>query len=604
MQLSLNDYWYIIQKRKRLALTFFLVAVISTAFYSFLHPKIYQATTTVLIERASKNILSFDNIFPVQTAGLDYYPTQYKVLKSRSIAKRVMDYLNLWPQFAWASDPVSAFLRQVQVDPVKQSRLVELSAFSERPEQARDMANAVVKFYIEENLNGKLAMTQQAAGWIQGKIGDVKDRLSRSELEFEVVKLRKELAELNEKYLPKHPKVLRTKSRLKAFEGGLSPEMMKELSEGNLSVLYAELDREVESNRKIYDSMLGRLKETLASQGMEDTNVIVVDPAEAPKKPVAPRILLNLILSVFVGSFGGVGLCLVFESLDNTLKSAEDIERTTDLPVLGVIGKWSASKKELITHHDRHSSEAEFFRAVRTSLMFSSPDKPFRTLLVTSPFPGEGKTTTASNLAVVLAQSGARVLLLDTDMRKPRVHKVFGQPNSQGLSHALTGSQDVSDFIFKTPVENLSALFCGPIPPTPSELLGSQKMKGLIHRLREDFDYLICDSSPFMAITDAVVLSSVVDGVLIVTRYGKTPKDVLARGKQKFADVQARIAGVVINAVDLKQERYRYPYGAYSYYQAVDSGQTDFPKKIWKGAKPEPAAPSRSVARGAANPSS
>lgn len=562
-QLSVIDYWRILRKRKRLAITFFLIVVISTALYSLLHPKIYKATTTVLIERNTKNILSFDNIFPVQTAGLDYYPTQHKILKSRWIAKRVMDELNLWPQFAWSKDPSDAFLNEIQINPIKQSRLVEVSAYSGNPVQASQVANAVVRFYIEQNLENKLAMTQQAAQWLQGRIGEIRQKLAKSELQFEVVKLKKELLTLNERYLPKHPEVIRTRSRLEMLERQLGDEM-EGLAPGSLPVLYNQLEREVESNRKIYESMLGRLKETTAAQGLEDTNVIVIDRAEVPTRPVAPRILLNLVLSILVGLFGGVGLCLVFESMDNTVKSPEDIEKVADLPVLGVIGKWYAKKKELIVHEERHSLEAEFFRGIRTSLLFSSPDKPLRTILVTSPLTGEGKTLVACNLGAVIAQSGARVLLIDADMRKPRIHQIFGQANTQGLSYALTHSTDPLALIYKTPVENLWALFCGPIPPTPSELLGSQKMRALINRLREEFDYLILDSPPFMVVTDPVVSSSFLDGVVMVARYNKTPKELVVRGKQKFLEVQARLVGAIINAVDLKQEQDHY--SAYSYY--------------------------------------
>ena len=567
-QLTFRYYAHIIRRRRRLASTFFVIVVITTALYSFFHPKVYEATTTILIERGNKNILSFDNIFPVQTTGLDYYPTQHKILKSRWIARRVMDYLKLGQQFSWANDPVEAFLKQIQIEPVKESRLVKVSAFSQSPQQAADIANAVVKFYIEQNLENKLVITNQAAEWIQGRIGDVREKLSRSELQFEVVKLKKELSELNEKYLPKHPQIIRTQSRIEILEKQLGKDITKNLEPGDLAVLYNQLEREVESSRKIYDTMLARLKETMVAKGMEDTNVIVIDRAEVPKKPVAPRILLNILLSIFVGAFGGAGLCLVFESLDNTLKSPEDIEETAQLPVLGIVGKWEAASKELIVHEEPTSPIAEFFRAIRTSLLFSSPDNPIRTLLVTSPFSEEGKTIVAANLAVVIAQSGARVLLIDADMRKPRVNQVFGQKNVGGLSHALTNSGSPTEFIYKTSIENLSALFSGPIPPTPSELLGSQKMRDLVRKLLEDFDYLIFDSPPFMAVTDPVVLGTFLDGVAFVARYDKTPKDVIAQGKQKFLEVKAKLIGVILNAVDLEEEHYRYPTYSYGYHSA------------------------------------
>ncbi|MBI3999666.1 MAG: polysaccharide biosynthesis tyrosine autokinase [Candidatus Omnitrophica bacterium] len=576
LQLSFQDYWHIIRKRRRFAITFLVIVVCSTALYSILHPKIYKATTRILIERGDKNILSFDNMFPVQTAGIDYYPTQHRMLKSRAVAKRVMDHLNLWSQFAWASDPVEAFLRQVEIDPVRQSRLVDVSAFSTSPNQARETANAVVRFYVEQNLENKLSMKQQAAEWLAGKIAEMREKISQSELQFEWAKLKTELSELNEKYLPKHPEVIRAQSRIVAVEKQLGVKVIKSLEQEKLAALYNELQREVESGRKIYEQMLGRLKETTASEGVEDTNVIVIDPAEVPKQPVAPRFFLNIFLGFLVGIFGGGGFCLVFESLDNTLKSPEDIEKTAQLPVLGIVAKWNVRLKELMVHEDPTSGVAEAFRAIRTSLLFSSPDKPLRTLLVTSPHAQEGKTIVACNLAATIAQSGARVLLVDADMRKPRVHQVFGRANVQGLSHGLTTPTDaVSEFIDQTSIEGLSVLVCGSIPPTPSELLGSQKMKRLIEQLREQFDYVIFDSPPFMAVTDPVVLATLVDGVVFVTRYNKTQKDIMARGKQKFLEVQARVVGVILNAVDLNQERSHHL--TYSYYYRPDREQDIVP---------------------------
>ena len=561
--LSLNEYWHIVLKRKRVAITFFVVAVLSTTFYSLILPKTYKATTKILIEQASKNILAFQDVFSVQTTGLDYYPTQYSVLKSRSVAKRVMDDLNLWPQFNWANDPIKAFLTTIEIDPVKQTRLVDVSAYSKNPKQVADIANAVVKFYIEQNLDKRLMMTQQAASWIHGKIEDVRNKLAKSELQFEVVKLRKELAELNEKYLPKHPEVVRATGRLTVLEQQLGNDL-KDLASGNLSVLYNQLEHEVESNRKIFESMSSRLKETMVSEGMENTNVVVIDLAEVPTRPVAPRVLLNIFLSILIGAFGGSALCLLIESLDNTLKSPEDIEHSAQLPVLGVVSAWNAESQKLIVQTDPSSSIAEAFRAIRTSLLFSSSDKPFRTLLITSPYSGEGKTVICSNLAVTIAMNGSSVLLIEADMRKPSLHKVIPQLSPQGLSNALSDTDDdPSEFISQTNIPNLSVLFAGPIPPMPSELLGSQKMRRLIEKWREHFDYILLDSPPFMAVTDPVVLSSFLDGVVLVTRYNKTPKHIVAKAKNKFLEVHAKIIGVVINAVDFKQEGYHYPYHSY-----------------------------------------
>ena len=443
---------------------------------------------------------------------------------------------------------------------------------------------------IEQNLSNKLAMTQQAAEWLKGRSKDVREKLSKSELEFEAMKLKKELTELNEKYLPKHPKIIRTQERIRVIEEQFGGGISKDFASGEISTQYNQLQREVDSQGKIYEAMLSRLKETSASEGIEDTNVVVIDRAEVPTRPVAPRFFLNVFLSILVGAFGAAALCIIFESLDNTVKTPEDIEKLGELPLLGVVSHWEAAQKQLVVHEDRSSGVAEGFRAIRTSLLFSSPDHPLRTLVITSPFAEEGKTIVACNLAATIAQSGARVLLVDADMRRPRVNQVFQQNGVHGLSHALTDSANPSGFIQKTKIENLSVLFCGPLPPTPSEMIGSQKMHQLIEKLKGQFDYVLFDSPPFLVVTDPVVLSTFVDGVIIVTRYNKTPKDVIARGKQKFLGVQAKLVGVILNDVDLEQERYRYP--AYSYYHdpLSEKGKADIPSLVAKVASDQDSA--------------
>ncbi len=614
-QLSLGDYWHILVKRKRILITFFLVVVTSTFFYSLTQPKIYQASTKVLIEKGSKNILSFQDVFSVDTAGSDYYKTQHKILKSRTIAKKVINHLNLSNQLSGAKDPTAAFLNQIDVEPVKQSRLVDVKAFSQSPQQATDIANALVRFYVEQNLENKLSMTRQATGWLELKIKETQKKLSKSEsqlqefkeanqgvdfasletsesfvneLQLELAKLKTEFSALNKKYLPKHPKVIRVASQISGLEDELNSQLGNNIEMGRIAIQFNQFKREVESNRKIYETMLSRLNETVASEGMEDANVIVVDVAEVPTTPVSPRIFLNIFLSIFVGLFGGGGLALFFENLDNTIKSTEDIEKISGIPVLGVIAHSKMGKgTELIVNENKLSSVSESFRAIRTALLFSSPDKPLRALGVTSLNPQEGKTLVASNLAVTIAQSGAKVIIIDADMRRPRLHKVFKQANIQGLSNALTADpdQDISEFVYKPSIDNLSVMFCGPIPPMPAELIGSKRMIELIDKLKAEYDYVIFDSPPFLAVTDPVVLSTYLDGTILITRYNKTQKDHLLKGKEKFLDVKAHILGVVLNDMNFEQEKYKYStysyqYGGYAAEHSSDSSQKDESKVV------------------------
>lgn len=597
MRLNVQDAVYILSKRKGMVVLFFLVVVVSTFFYTLSSPNIYKATTQILIEQGNKNIVGFQDVFPVDRAGIEYYRTQYTILKSRNVAKKLIKHLNLQEKYAGVKDPESLILSQVEVEPVKQSRLANVSGYSQDPQQAADVANGAVQMYIEQNFENKLGVTRQAAEWLEEKIGGVRAKLTGSEAELQrfkerhnhidfgviesseqlisgmqmdLAKFKTELATLNQRYLPKHPKIITLKSQIEVLGKQLQEEMGKSLAIGNVVTEYINMKREVETNSKIYETMLSRMKETMATEGIEDTNVIVIDKAEVPTRPIAPRRAMNMLLGLLVGIFGGVGLAFLFEKLDNTIKSAEDLEKAGETSVLATISKWDVKENELIVHKDRFAAVSEIFRALRTALLFTSPDKPLKTMVISSANPQEGKTLVSSNLAVTIAQSGAKVLIVDADMRRPRLHKVFNHANSQGLSNVLTQSNDPLEFIYQSPIENLSVLFCGPIPPAPSELLGSRKMKELVEILRGHFDFVIFDTPPFLSITDSVVLTTHVDGVLVVARYNSTQKEVLNRALQSLRDVKANIVGTVLNDVNLERERYRYPY--YSYYR---SGYSD-----------------------------
>ncbi|MBI4397833.1 MAG: polysaccharide biosynthesis tyrosine autokinase [Candidatus Omnitrophica bacterium] len=612
-KLALTDYWYVFQKRKRVILSFFLIAFFSTAFYTLISPRVYKATTQVLIEQGNKNVLSFQDVFSVDMGGQEYYATQHKIIKSRSVGRKVIAKLGLGPRYK-GIDPVGSFLSQIDVSPVKGSRLVDVSFYYGNPKEAAHIVDTVVKTYIEQNFENKANITRQASEWLEKEIVNAREKLTESELalqrfkennksidfteletsenllnklQLDLSNLKNDLSALNQRYLPKHPKIIRAKSRIDALKKQVEEETKDHIALGRVSIEFNQLKREVDSNRKIYETMLSRLKETVITKDLEDTNVIVIDPAEVPKTPVLPRKFFNLLLGLFIGIFGGCGLALVFENLDSSIKSKEDVERITETPMLGMIYNWKSEQSEMIVHEDKFASVSEAFRAIRTALLFSSPDKPLRTLMVSSPNPKEGKTLIACNLAVAIAQSGARVVLVDADMRRPRIHKVFRLKNVQGLSNVLTHTVNPAEFIVKTEVENLSVLLCGPIPPTPSELLGSKRMAQLIEQLRELYDYVVFDSPPFLSVTDPVVLSTQVDGAIIVTRYNKTHRDALLRGIHSFMDVKANLAGIIINDMNFEQERYRN--SSYSYYYGRYTVNEDIQAAAIRNSSKDPA---------------
>ncbi|MBI4395377.1 MAG: polysaccharide biosynthesis tyrosine autokinase [Candidatus Omnitrophica bacterium] len=576
---SFRELFHLVLKYKRMAVTFFAVVVISTTFYSLLQPKIYIATTTALIEEGTAKITPFDDVFSVHTAERKYYQTQYELLKSRSVARLVMNHLNLWSEYR-SRDPIATFLKSVEVEPVKESRLVRINVASRNPKQAADIANSIVRFYVEQKLEGKTVLSRQASEWLDDKLKEVREKLMKSEIQFEWVKLKNELVKLDEKYLPAHPKVVQVRSRIESLEKQFG-SILSGLGSAKLDVLYNQLEREVDSNKKVYAQMLSRLKETIASEGIGETNVFVVDPAEVPTQHARPRVGRNMLLSMVIGFFGAIGLCMIFSSLDDAVKTADEVEQFSGLPVLGIVPEWNSQEKELVAERAQVSWEAEAFRGIRTGLLFSSPDKPHRTLLVTSPYSREGKTLVSSNLALTIAQSGARVLLVEADLRKPRLEKIFGTNGTKGLSNALVDSANVLEYVHRTPYENLFLLPCGSIPPTPSEFLSSRRMRELIELLKGQFDYMIVDAPPFMVVTDPVILGAFLDGVIIVVRYGVTPKDTLKRLKSRFQEVRANLLGVILNAINIKEERsYHRGLSYYSYSQMGDArelSQTSVP---------------------------
>jgi len=355
-------------------------------------------------------------------------------------------------------------------------------------------------------------------------------------------------------------------------------------------VQYGILKREAEANKALYDGLLTKLKEAGISAGLRSSNIRVVDPAMIPTYPARPAKTRNITLSFLVGLVGGIGLALLREYMDNTVKSPDDIEALVRLPSLAVVPAFSESngdrprskllkgpsinghdkRIELVAQHLPKSQMSEAFRALRTSLLLSQADHPPQVILVTSALPREGKTTAAANLAVTLAQLGDRTLLIDADLRKPGIGRLLslGSGKYAGLSSFLAGVSSLDLVTIQHPaIPNLSAIPTGPLPPNPADLLSSHKLDDAILELRTKFKFIVIDSPPIMAATDAVILSVKADGVLLVVRSGETPKEAFTRTRDLLLSVKCHLLGVVLNAVDSTAPDYYYSYRYYPYSQ-------------------------------------
>ena len=367
----------------------------------------------------------------------------------------------------------------------------------------------------------------------------------------------------------------------------------------------ARLEREFQLNEKIYLMMKEKLEEAKIQEVSQIGSVDIIDPALAPKYPIKPRKKMNMILAALIGLGLGGGITFILDYSDASLKTIEDVENRVKLPVLAWIptirpdrrsraddaspsessegsstrkrkrrkkrkGRSSRSRETLISHLGPKSPISEAYRTLRTSIQFSSPDRPLHSILITSAGPQEGKSTTAANLAIVMAQMGSKTLLVDTDLRRPTQHTLFELEREPGLTEVLTGYRELEDVFRETSVPNLTLLTCGVLPPNPAELLGSERMRALIKELRDQFEMIVFDSPPNIVVTDASLLAAELDGVMLVIWAGRTNRDMALRGKTQLEKVGTPILGGILNNVNIEHRygSYRYPYYYYYYYSS------------------------------------
>jgi len=411
-------------------------------------------------------------------------------------------------------------------------------------------------------------------------------------------------SKLGEKYGIKHPRMLQISSQIAKIQEMIDIEVKKIhesiytqyqlalIDERSLiealetqqeeasfvnekSIGYGVLKREADSNRQMYDILLKRLKETDMSQGLRTNNIRVIDKAVPPLEPYKPKKKLNLLLGVVLGLFGGIGLAFLIEYLDNTVKEPDEIAIRFGIPFLGLVGNYDGvlqSKEknstdiELITLRDPSSNVSESLRTIRTNVIFSADGDKEKTFMVTSALPGEGKTSVASNLAVVMASLGERVLLIDADLRRPSIHKVFRINKIPGLSSYLIRQKEINEIIVESGIDNLSIIPCGITPPNPSELLSHPQMPALIEYARNSYDRVIIDTPPVASVTDPIIISRQAHAVLFVIRCGVAPRDAVSKSIQQLIQVQANILGAVLNAVDFRKDSYYYQYYYKHYY--------------------------------------
>ncbi len=437
-------------------------------------------------------------------------------------------------------------------------------------------------------LQAKLDQLQETAEKLDQKYGPDHPQVKETRIEIKNTRAQLETSQtaLEEKLKAEYELALRDEKSLKTALGQAKGEAVQQNQD---AIQYNILKQEVDTAKAMYTDFLQKTSQAKVEVAQQHNSMRLVQPARVPGGPVGPARFRMIMIGFFLSLVGGIGLSYFLEYVDNTIKTVEDVGRYVRLPALGVIpsiagpapgklrngtnGKKLAAgngssngsangtnlsypSERLALAADTRSSAAEAYRVVRTSMLLSTAGSPPKTVLVTSGQPGEGKTTTVVNTAISLAQLGASVLIIDCDLRKPSTHKVFGINHSRGLSTYLSRDIEIDGLIQKLQIPNLSLLPCGPIPPNPAELISSDRMKNLLEMLGERYDHILVDSPPLIHVTDPVILSSLVDGVILVVHGGKSSRAVAQRARQELATVGAKVFGVVLNNVDVRRDGY------------------------------------------------
>jgi capsular exopolysaccharide synthesis family protein len=468
----------------------------------------------------------------------------------------------------------------------------------------------------EEVRQGRVAQLPEAfsdpkTATLQARLGELSVKAAQLDLDFgpdnpQVIDVRRQMAaiqqqvdasrkSLEERLRADYERAARDEATIKI---ALNQAKSEAVQLNQDTIQYNILKQDVDTAKALYTEFLQKTNQTDIQLAEQHNNMRLVEPAEMPAAPVSPQRLRTILIGLFFSLLAGIGLAFLLERLDNTIKTVEDVSRYAQLPALSVIpsislggprrrlpkgkdkGALAAADTSLhptgetpprsvqMVALENRSSAAEAYRMLRTSVLLSTAGRPPRTILITSGEPGEGKTTTAINTAISLAQLGASVLIIDCDLRKPATHTIFGIEHEEGLSTYLSrGEIKADDLIQRLQIPNLSLLPCGPVPPNPAELLSSDKMKALLQEVSEKYDHILLDSPPLISVTDPVVLSTLVDGVILVVHGGKSTREIVRRARYDLENVGAKIFGVVLNNVDLRREGYD-QYYHYQYYSA------------------------------------
>ena len=511
-----------------------------------------------------------------------------------------------------SEEELNKYVSQNNILFAAEDRSMEPTGFGSRPtmstrnERLENLTNQLTQA-TTERVSKELLLKESQQGSDEVLLSAIAGNPLIESLRKEYMAKQAEYARLSLVYKSDYPKMIKLKDEMKQLKSQLSGEVTtvlatlkkdhalavkrenffkaavddykkQALNMSDKMVQYQIIKRDADTNKELYNGILQRLKETGVNANLARSNIQVLDKADTPAVPYKPDWKKAMLLAFFIGFFGGIGLAFFTDYLDNTVKTPDDVEKTILLPALGLVPDFPKAEsngvRPLVAPFDKKTSSLlEAYRSIGTYIQFASPERPPKVMLTTSAKRAEGKTTTSVNLATVLASSQGRGIIIDGDLRKPAVHKVFEVDNSGGLTAFLTGHIDFDNgLIQETKIPHLDVITAGIIPPNPSQLLDSSRMRELINALLPLYSFIIIDAPPILGLSDTLILSTMTDGVIIVVRAGDTAKDSVIQARKLLKGVNSKILGVVLNGVresDLKYGSYSYYY-SYYYYEEAD----------------------------------
>jgi polysaccharide biosynthesis transport protein len=703
-EVHILDRLAVLYRYRYIAISVFVLSSVAIMIQGYTSLKLFEGQGRLLIE--TERAMAIPGLTSPEGQYYEdpqlYYNTQYKILKGRDLTRRVIRKLHIesYPEFnGTAAEPrtgfsmlqdlegrlvrlvkpapkvetpkadetpdeaglIDAFLGRVGVDPVRDSRLVDVTFRSTDPQLAATATNGLMDEYASQNLAVKLQTSGSTLEWLQSELAKQQQKVEDSERALaqyrekqnamslddkqnvvlsrynklnddlmsartqrtqkqslydqvrtiaagtspdviasiaqnpQVVAAKGRFADLQrtrtgllERYGDKHPQVIASRTAMDEARAALDLEVSRAVQSvrndyetavlqeqtisralgaskadvqdlGRKSVDYNVMEREAKSNHTIYDTLLQQEKELRVSSSSRTNNVRIVDRAEVPKVPMTPSGRRTWLMSLMVGLALGVGVAFGLDYMNDTVKTPEDVRNRLKLPFLGLVPTVRGDEYPLLASTNVPHDFGEAFRALRTSLVSQFPGPGTKLLAVTSAQPLEGKTITAANIAMALAFGGARVLLIDADMRRPGLHRPLRLTNERGLSQVLSGQARVRDVIQRTVDPNLLAITAGKTPPNPSELLASERMKTLLANLTHGaFDWIVVDTPPVLAVTDAVILAPAVTGVVYVIGAEMTRRRLAERAIELIQSANPRSVSVVLNKVDFARNKYYY----------------------------------------------